>query len=124
GIEVDYSGYGPLRDNAPLVVVLGAQAWLSAAVGEELVFRGFLLHELASLFGANRRGRAVAVLVGAVVFGYAHANQELPGVLLTGIVGALMGAAYFASGRNLPALILAHGLIDTWGLYTLYLGWY
>jgi membrane protease YdiL (CAAX protease family) len=124
GIETDYSGYGPLRNNLPLVLRLGAEAWLSAAIGEEIVFRGFLLHELASLMGTSRWRLAAAVALGAVLFGYAHANQELPGVLLTGTLGALAGAAFFASGRNLPALILAHGLVDTWGLYTLYRGWF
>jgi membrane protease YdiL (CAAX protease family) len=124
GVDVDYTGYGPLQDNLPLVLRLGAAAWLSAAVGEEIVFRGFLLHELSALLGASRGRHAAAVMVGAVLFGYAHANQELPGVLLTGTVGAITGAAFFASGRNLPALMLAHGLIDTWGLYTLYRGWY
>lgn len=124
GIEVDYSGYGPLRDNRALVLGLGARAWLSAAIGEEVVFRGFLLHELASLLGTSGWRRAVAVVGGAALFGAAHANQELPGVLLTGLIGAFVGTAFFASGRNLPALILAHGLVDSWGLYTLYRGWF
>lgn len=53
-----------------------------------------------------------------------HASQGVSGVLLTGLVGAVFGYAYLRSNRNLWALILAHGLVDTWGVTTLYLGWY
>ncbi|WP_164675425.1 CPBP family intramembrane glutamic endopeptidase, partial [Xanthomonas citri] len=59
-----------------------------------------------------------------VVFGAMHASQGVSGVLLTGLVGAVFGYAYLRSNRNLWALILAHGLVDTWGVTTLYLGWY
>jgi membrane protease YdiL (CAAX protease family) len=123
-VEIDYSGSGALRDNLPLLMRLGAGALLSASLGEEIVFRGFLLHQLASLVGPRPWRLAAAVLAAAALFGSAHANQELPGVLLTGTLGALFGAAFFASGRNLAALILAHALVDAWGLFTLYRGWY
>lgn len=64
------------------------------------------------------------MVIGATLFGAAHWDQDLPGVLATGTAGLLFGAAFFLSRRNLPALILAHGLVDTWGLYALYRGWY
>lgn len=124
GVDVDYTSYGALRDNASLVARLTAAAWLSAAIGEELVFRGFLLHELGEVVGTRGTRRAGVVLASAALFGLAHANQELPGVLLTASAAILFGAAFFASGRNIVALMLAHGLVDTWGLFTLYLGWY
>ncbi|WP_228737514.1 CPBP family intramembrane glutamic endopeptidase, partial [Xanthomonas euvesicatoria] len=60
----------------------------------------------------------------SVVFGAMHASQGISGIALTGIVGAAFGYAYLRSNRNLLALILAHGLVDTWGVTTLYLGWY
>ncbi len=123
GTPVDYSGYGALRGNVPMARDLVLGAWLSAALGEELVFRAFLVHQLAALFRAKPMRGALATLVGGVVFGLMHADQGLAGIVLTGLVGALFCAAYLRSGRNLWALVLAHGLIDTWGVFTLYQGW-
>lgn len=122
--RTDYSAYGALRGNMAAAVQLAGGAWLSAAVGEELVFRAFLLHQLDQMLGRHRGGRLLAALAAGVVFGLMHAAQGISGVLLTGIVGTLLGVVYLRSGRNLYALVVAHGLIDTWGIATLYLGWY
>lgn len=124
GTKTDYSAYGALRSNAPAAMQLIGYAWISAAVGEELVFRAFLMHQLEALFDRIGLGRVGAAVVGGVVFGAMHASQGVSGVLLTGLVGAGFGYAYLRSNRNLWALILAHGLVDTWGVTTLYLGWY
>lgn len=124
GTKTDYSAYGALRNNAPAAIQLVAYAWVSAAIGEELVFRAFLMHQVDALFKRIGLGRISAVAVGGIVFGVMHANQGLSGILLTGIVGAGFSYAYLRSKRNLWALILAHGLVDTWGVTTLYLGWY
>ncbi|MEN5060327.1 CPBP family intramembrane glutamic endopeptidase [Luteimonas sp. TWI1416] len=123
GTPVDYSGYGALRGNLPMARDLVLGAWLSATLGEELVFRAFLMHQLTALLRTTRAGDALAILAGGVVFGLMHADQGLAGIVLTGLVGGLFCAAYLRSGRNLWALVLAHGLIDTWGVTTLYLGW-
>ncbi len=122
--KADYSGYGPLLGNLPAALTLVAGAWLSAAIGEELVFRAFLMHQLHALFGGVPGRIYPASLTGGLVFGLMHANQGLSGIVVTGLVGALFGFAYLRSGRNLWSLVLAHGLIDTWGVATLYLGWY
>jgi membrane protease YdiL (CAAX protease family) len=122
--KADYSGYGPLLGNLPAAMTLVAGAWLSAAIGEELVFRAFLMHQLHALFGEVPGRIYPASLMGGLVFGLMHANQGLSGIVVTGLVGALFGFAYLRSGRNLWSLVLAHGLIDTWGVATLYLGWY
>lgn len=124
GTQADYSGYGALVGNLPAALSLIGKAMVSAAIGEELIYRGFLLHQLSALFGGGRVASLAAVAVGGAVFGLAHAGQGLVGVLLTGITGALFGALYFASGRNLWAMILAHALVDIWGVGTLYFGWF
>lgn len=124
GTDVDYSGYGALKGNLPVALSLLGKAMLSAAIGEELVYRGFLLHQLSALFGGGRLAMVAAVVLGSAVFGYAHAPQGLSGMLVTGIAGAIAGAVWFASGRNLWAAMLAHALVDAWGIATLYYGWY
>lgn len=124
GTAADYSGYGALHGNLPAAAKLVALAWLSAAIGEELVFRGFLMHQLSALLHGFRGARAVAALLGGIAFGWMHASQGLSGMVLTGVVGSLFGYAYLRSGRHLGAMVLAHGLIDSWGVATLYLGWH
>lgn len=124
GHKTDYSAYGALKGNVDATLRLIGAAWLSAALGEELVFRTFLMHQLDALLGRLRGSRWIAALAGGVIFGLMHAAQGASGILLTGMVGMLFGYAYLRSRRNLWATILAHGLIDTWGVTTLYLGWY
>lgn len=74
---------------------------LLPAVGEELVFRGFLQRQL----GRTRLGEHAAMWVSALIFSAIHFQFEgfLPRVLL----GALLGYLYFWS-RNLWVPIAAH----------------
>ena len=122
GTTADYGSYGALEGNVPAALRLLTYAWISAAIGEEIIFRGLLLGQLLALFGSRPPAAAAAILLGAVLFGLAHASQGLPGALLTGAAGLLLGAVFVLSRRNLPAVILAHGLIDTWAVAALYLG--
>lgn len=97
-----------------------ASAWLSAAIAEEMIFRVFLLEQCERLFGAGRWARSLACLLGATVFGLAHYAQDPAGVITTGAVGLSFCAAYYLSRKNVLALILAHGFIDTYSLIALY----
>jgi membrane protease YdiL (CAAX protease family) len=124
GTPADYSGYGELTGNLPAALQLIAFAWLSAAIGEEIIFRGFLLHETGAVFGTGRTAAAGSVILGSVLFGLSHNAQGLVGMILTGLAGLLTGVIFLASNRNIWSIILAHGLIDVWGVLTLYYGWY
>jgi uncharacterized protein len=123
GIDQDLSGYGALKGNLALTLQLLAGALLSAAIGEELIFRGFLLPQLLALTSILRAGPWPALLVGAVLFAIPHAAQGPVGLFVTGTMGLLLGWAFLRSGWNLYAMILAHALIDIVGLGRLYLGW-
>ncbi len=96
--------------------------WGSAAVGEELFARGFVMDRLTNLFGGSRIAIAAAVLAQALMFGLLHAIQGPTGVLITAFVGVILAITYYASGRNLWAPIIAHGLMDTYGLTLIFLG--
>lgn len=124
GIKADYSAYGALKGNMTLAATLLANALLSAAIGEELVYRGFLLHQLRALFGSTELSRHATVLAGAILFTLPHYQQGISGMISVFLMGVLLGYVFFASGRNLWALIIAHGLIDTFGILMLYQGWY
>lgn len=90
----------------------GEKAWyaavsVSAGVGEELVFRGFFMRLLAD-FGLQ--GLAL-VAVSAVIFGFAHVYQGVGGVLVTTLMGALLGVVFLATGSLLVAMAV-HALMD------------
>jgi membrane protease YdiL (CAAX protease family) len=99
--------------------------WLSAALAEELYYRGqvFLL---ADRLPAAARTPA-AVLGGAVLFAAPHAYQGLSGLLVTFAFGLAFAGVFALSRRNLWVTIGAHGLVDTLFLLLAYTGglsWY
>lgn len=79
---------------------------LAAGVGEEIVFRGYLLPYFDSLVGP-----AGAVLASTLLFGLGHAYQGAGGIIRTGAVGLLLAGAYLATG-SLLAPVLLHVVID------------
>jgi membrane protease YdiL (CAAX protease family) len=58
GVPVDLSALGEPGDTQALWIWLG-QAWTLAAFGEEMVFRGFLIHRVGNLIGDGPIGRVV-----------------------------------------------------------------
>jgi membrane protease YdiL (CAAX protease family) len=97
--------------------------WTFAAFGEEIAYRGYLVNRAADVGGRSRAAWWVAVLLGAVLFGYGHYYKGPAGMVDSGVAGLILGIAYLAAKRNLWAPILAHGIIDTVGITALYFGW-
>ena len=96
--------------------------WDSAAVGEELFARGFLLNRLERAFAGVRGAWLFAAIVQALVFGSLHFYQGPVGVASSAMIGFLMAMLFLVTGRNLWAPILAHGLIDSYAVTMIYLG--
>ena len=110
----DYSMFEPLKGNLTeylywaLPVTLG-----SAALGEELVFRGFVRDALQRLLGSQDASTtSVAVALQAALFGLVHLYQGWSGVATAGTIGLVLGSVWLASGRNLWAGIVTHALLD------------
>ncbi len=114
--------FAGLRDDWQVLAMWLLMAWTSAAVAEELVFRAFLMSRLQSVFGAKPAGIALTIIVQATAFGVAHFYLGARGMATAGLLGLLYGAAYLRSGRNLPAVMLAHGTTDSLSLVALYFG--
>ncbi len=121
----DLSAFENLRGNVGLALWFLFIAWIPAAVGEELIFRGFIRQRLASAFaGRGKVGRGAelaALATQAVLFGLAHAYQGLAGVLVTALLGTLLGAGFLVFGRNLWVCIVAHGIVNSLSIAELYL---
>ncbi|WP_340588758.1 CPBP family intramembrane glutamic endopeptidase [Erythrobacter alti] len=101
-------------------------AILAAGVGEELLWRGFLMDRLERLGGL--RGKIWLVLVvQAVLFGLPHAYQGVGGMIVTGSVGLLLGWVRILQRGNLWAVIIAHASVDVIMMSLAYadkLGWF
>ncbi len=73
---------------------------------QELLFRGFLLHRYAPVFGTGRRAAAAS----ALAFGFAHLLfGNLLAVLAT-VVGGWLFARHYQRSRSLLVVSVEHGL--------------
>ena len=95
--------------------------WVGAALGEELLMRGFVLNRLAGLFGPGREGWILAVIVHAVLFGLLHVYQGVPGVVGSGAAAIIFASIYLLGKRRLLPVIVGHGIINTISLTAYYI---
>ena len=124
GYWPDLAGFNDLVGNAKLLAIYVALNWLLAAFGEEMVWRGYALPRVAAFAGTGTRAWIVALIVVNVAFGVAHLYQGPSGVIQATVGGVLLGILYIATGRNLLAPILAHGLGNSIDFTVMYLGLY
>lgn len=113
-----------LVGNAQLLILGIVLAWILAAFGEEMVWRGYFMNRCADLFGKSSIGWIMATILTTLLFGFGHFPQGPTGVIENVIDGAILAALYFATGRNLWAPIMAHGIQDTVDVLLIYLGTY
>lgn len=90
----------------------------AAAVGEELLFRGFLQAGLAALF----QSQIVAVAVSSVVFGSLHGHSKSYTVLAT-LAGVLFGGLYVVGGESVLPGVVVHFVYDLVAIYALRYQW-
>lgn len=113
-----------LVGNTKLLVLGIVLSWVLAAFGEESVYRGYLTNRAAETFGASKNAWIAAAILITLLFGFSHFHQGPTGVTENIIDGAILAALYFATGRNLWAPIIAHGIQDTVDVLLIYLGMY
>jgi membrane protease YdiL (CAAX protease family) len=117
----DMSGYDYLRGNVPMLILALAAVYVVSSLGEEILYRGFLITRLAELGSGGKWALRSAVVVSAIVFGLAHFDWGLMGIVQTGFMGLALGASYLVVRRNLWVLVLAHAYMDTILLVQMYL---
>lgn len=108
--QPDMSRYDAVRGNAAAAISLAIALPLTAAIPEEILYRGFLIERLARIFAGTRGATALAVLVQALVFGSVHFQWGAGGVIVAAIMGAVWGFAFLLCGRNLWITIIAHSM--------------
>lgn len=120
----DLSVLHGLVGNVPMLLLVIGASWVVAGLGEELVWRGYVLNRSLDLFGPSRFGYSVSIGVASLVFGLAHSYQNLIGIIENSVDGTLLALLYIACGRNLIAPIVAHGVTDTLDSLIIFAGHY
>ena len=119
----DLSAFDYLRGNWWSTLLLLPTVWLSAGIGEEIVYRGYLISQVAELLGNARAARLAAVLLSAILFALAHGHQGISGMALAGTLGVLFGLLFLQQRQNLWANMVAHIVGDTASLVAITLNW-
>jgi hypothetical protein len=97
-------------------------SWTTAAFGEEVIYRGFYMKQIARLFDEQKRSSwVIGLVLSSIGFGLVHFHQGPGGMLGAGFVGLVYGIFFLVSGRNLWVPIIAHGLTGTTSFILLYL---
>jgi membrane protease YdiL (CAAX protease family) len=104
----DMSRYDFIRGDALAAISMALLLPLTAAIPEEVVYRGFLMRQFTRLYGDGYRGAILAVISQAMIFGCVHFQWGLGGIVMTSIMGLVWGSAYLLCGRNLWIVIMAH----------------
>lgn len=99
-----------------------AVAWFAAGFAEEVIFRGFFMNNFVGIFGNGTIGTSLAVIIQALFYTGFHATDSLVGMIPVFVIGLLMGVIYFALGRRLWPLIIAHGLVVSAYFTNMYFG--
>ncbi|WP_044103717.1 CPBP family intramembrane glutamic endopeptidase [Neolewinella persica] len=87
---------------------------VAAGVGEEIVYRGFMISYLTSLLGSTGWVFAVILIFPAITFGLGHVYQGWKPVMKIMAMAVLFGFFYFRTNTLWP-LMLLHTAIDVLG---------
>lgn len=109
----DISRFDVLEGNLTFLIFALAGAWTTIAFGEEMFYRAFLVTRLNLVFSSIKFSRALAIVVGGVVFGLAHFAEGPAGIASNGAFGILFSWIYLRSKQNLWITIIAHGLLNS-----------
>ena len=108
-----FARYREAFENLSVIVPRGPQerqlaafVAITAGIGEEVLFRGFMLSLFMNLFGLW-----IGVLANIAIFAFAHAYQGRAGIIRTGAFGAAATIIVLATGSLVPA-ILIHTIQD------------
>lgn len=124
GKQPDLSDFTSIHGHIKMLALGLLLTWTLAAFGEEMVWRGYLMNRVAGLGKFAPWAWGVSLFAVNVVFGFAHSNQGVTGIIDEGLMGVLLGVIYLKSGCNLLVPIVAHGVQDSVDVVLLYFGIY
>ncbi len=84
---------------------------IAAGVGEEIIYRGFLIWYFARLTGTDPMGLALAALLASAIFGVAHLYQGPRSAIKVGGLAFALGGLYVWCGALWPVMAI-HFAVD------------
>jgi len=120
--EINLQAFDGIKGNFISYLIFILFMWIVAGFGEEFLFRGYIVKRLAIIFGDTNKSWIIAVTITAIIFGLAHIYQGTSGVIITGIIGFIMGMIFFRHRQNLSIAMFTHGFYDMIGITLLYFG--
>jgi hypothetical protein len=120
GTTIDYSGFAHLKGNLGQLLLFLLISWTLAALGEEIVYRGYFQKLLTSLFGSSLPGIILTIGISSLLFGLAHTEQGIIGVVVTTVDALFYSWLKRRFNDNLWAPILAHGFYNSIGVIVFY----
>jgi uncharacterized protein len=124
GKPADLSDFHELIGNLKLLLIYLPLVWILAACGEEMVYRGYLMNRVAGLFRNKQVAWTVSLIAISTLFGFAHMDQGITGMIDEGLMGLLLGSFYLGCSRSLAVPIIAHGVQDTIDMLLIFSGKY
>ncbi|QTN38693.1 CPBP family intramembrane metalloprotease [Cryomorphaceae bacterium] len=122
GIPIDYSSMDQVRGDLPTAITWMLIVWATAAFGEEIIFRGYLMRQFVKFFGDSPIPLALNILLFSSFFGYMHMQQGLTGQLVAGTTGALLSLIFYNRKYDLWFMVVLHGVFNTLGILSFYFG--
>ena len=116
GTTQDLGAFTELKGNLSQLLMYLFFSWTLAAFGEEIVYRGYLQRRISDLLGENTIGLILMVGISSLLFGIAHTEQGMIGVVVTTLDALFFSWLKMKFENNLWASILAHGFSNSVGL--------
>ena len=84
---------------------------IAAGVGEEIIFRGYLIHYLLSWTGNEPMGIVTACIISSALFAFLHGYQGTRSMIKI-FFFAMLFAAIFVYSQSLLIVMVVHAVID------------
>lgn len=109
---------GPKQTETALIIYNIFFYILFVGMGEEILFRGYLMHRIKEVSGS----KIMSVVLSSVIFGLWHfpGGRDFIQVFVTASLGAFYGTCYYkVNNCSVLSLAIAHGLYN---IYIIFLG--
>ena len=124
GQSLDFSNFEELKGDLTATLIVIPLIWVSAAFGEEIIWRGYLMRQFIRWFGSGTLSVTLNIISLGIMFGYMHNYQGITGMIITGIIGMILGYIFYKRDYDLWFNVAVHGFFDTIALLVLYMGWF
>ncbi|RNC85889.1 MAG: CPBP family intramembrane metalloprotease [Balneola sp.] len=122
GVPINYTNTEELKGNLPTTLIWLLVIWVTAAFGEEIIFRGYFMRQFIKFFGDSKISLAINMLIFCGFFGYMHMQQGITGQLVATAVGAIFFIIFYLRKYDLWFMVMIHGFFNTLGILSFYFG--